>query len=131
MTESVINHGAPVIDKLTRDALSAFEKYSRPHRYHDGLPLFGKDLLSKWGFSDGDAPEEIEYYSEVWDKALEALVRERLLPLLPGVEIEISPSHHNQIRATAETAHLISESEDVSVVVPWDDVVATVKRFMP
>jgi hypothetical protein len=130
MTEPVINHGVLVIDKLTRDALSALEKYSRPP-HPDGLPLFGKDLLSKWGFSDGDAPEEIECYSEVWDKALEALVRERLLPLLPGVEIKLYFSHHNPIRATAETAHLISESEDVSVVVPWDDVVATVKRFMP
>ncbi|WP_327230819.1 hypothetical protein [Streptomyces murinus] len=71
------------------------------------LTLFSSDLLSKWGFNDGDDPDDWLDYCEAHgidyntvDFPLVALVRRYLLPVLDQdvtvVEIE---TIHNPIRA--------------------------------
>jgi hypothetical protein len=82
------------------------------------LTLFSADLLSKWGFNDGDDPEPWLDYCEAngidyntVDFPLVALVRRYLLPVLEQkvtvVEIE---TIHNPIRAEtvdgADVTHL-------------------------
>jgi hypothetical protein len=71
------------------------------------LTLFSSSLLSKWGFNDGNDPDDWLDYCEAHgidynavDFPLVALVRQHLLPVLDQdvtvVEIETS---HNPIRA--------------------------------
>lgn len=83
------------------------------------LTLFSRDLLSKWGFNDGDDPDDWLDYCEAHgidykavDFPLVALVRRYLLPALDQdvavVEIETS---HNPIRA-----HLV---DGIDVTEAW------------
>lgn len=84
----------------------------------DALTLHASSLFSKAGFNDGDFPDaltdwlldhagwsEPETYRaadrDVWDRALERLVREHLLPALAPavVELEVVGSCHNPVRA--------------------------------
>jgi hypothetical protein len=73
------------------------------------LPSWG--LLSKFGFSDGDMPDDlcdwledrlgIEHARDMpWHTVLEALVREQLLPVIDQtVEVVSIETIHNPIRA--------------------------------
>jgi hypothetical protein len=72
------------------------------------LSLFSRDLLSKWGFNDGDTPDEIlDYcddhgipYPADWHVTLRRLVREYLIPKLDQhvFTVDIN-TNHNPIRA--------------------------------
>jgi hypothetical protein len=69
--------------------------------------LYSSGLLSKWGFSDGDAPDEwLDYCDEhavgypPWHAILTALVRRYLLPVLDQkVAVTEIGTIHNPIRA--------------------------------
>lgn len=73
------------------------------------LILHVNDLLSKWGFGDGDLPDELWHWldtrgidpsSRHWDAVLRHLVRERVLPVLDQqVEAVDVYGIHNPIRA--------------------------------
>lgn len=80
------------------------------------MTLSGECLFSKWGFGDGDMPDELldmadgwpakekmwayDFGSKQWHEVLRRLVRERLLPLMPaGVELVDINTIHNPIRA--------------------------------
>ena len=81
------------------------------------LHLFTAGLFSKWGFGDGDTPDDfldwcdaqgIDYPRGNWKSALCLMVRERLVPVLSAeVEVvEISTSHTTRsvrARSTART----------------------------
>ncbi|MEV2277723.1 hypothetical protein AB0I72_19265 [Nocardiopsis sp. NPDC049922] len=74
------------------------------------VTLFSFGLLSKWGFGDGDTPDEwLDYLDEHgidWDDAqwpLAALVRRYLLPELAKhhtIEVYEIETIHNPIRAS-------------------------------
>jgi hypothetical protein len=81
------------------------------------LTLFSSSLLSKWGFNDGDDPDDWLDYCEAHqvdhnelDFPLVALVRRYLLPKLQQsvtvVEIETS---HNPIRADSVDGQDVTE----------------------
>lgn len=73
------------------------------------LALFSSDLLSKWGFNDGDWPDHlldwldecgVDYTEVRWRPLLCELVRTRLLPVLEQrVKILQIETAHNPIRA--------------------------------
>lgn len=73
------------------------------------LTLFSNGLLSKWGFNDGDEPDDvadwieedgIEYQNIPWHPVLHRLVREHLLPVLDqAVVVYDIDTIHNPIRA--------------------------------
>lgn len=85
----------------------------------DTLTLRSSGLMSKWGFNDGDMPEEVgdqiadrfdpwsEEYDRryraalgVWHDVLRGLVRDYLLPALDQkVEVYDIDTNHNPIRA--------------------------------
>jgi hypothetical protein len=79
-------------------------------------------LLSKFGFSDGDMPDDlcdwledrlgIERARDVsWHAVLEALVREHLLPVLDqAVEVVSIETIHNPIRATTVDGADVTDS---------------------
>lgn len=72
--------------------------------------LSGFDLLSKFGFNDGDLMKDHD--------TLVKAVREHLLPLLdPRVEIYEIGTSHNPIRVTDETREYVDE--DIFVEVPF------------
>ncbi|WP_433355598.1 hypothetical protein ACQP25_17165 [Microtetraspora malaysiensis] len=65
-------------------------------------------MLSKWGFNDGDVPDDLLDYCDDrgipspdgWDEVLHTLVVERLLPALDQrVEIVRVGTSHNPVRA--------------------------------
>jgi hypothetical protein len=76
------------------------------------LTLFSDGLCSKWGFNDGDMPDDvwdwcdehgIDGGSVDWHAVLRKLVREHLLPALAehhDVEVYHIETHHNPIRAS-------------------------------
>ena len=79
------------------------------------IRLHAFSLCSKFGFDDGDLLSS--------HAVLIAVVRKYLLPLLdPRIEVEEINTHHNPIRATTLTRHLVDE--DVYVDVPLSDLVA-------
>ena len=90
-------------------------------------------LASKYGFSDGDILSEIIFDKlgyEQWANARQSeilvdLVRERLLPLLPGVEVYEVITSHNPIRAKDEWVNFCRESS-VSVEIPVEDILRRV-----
>ena len=99
----------------------------------DGLLMSTEDLLSKFGFNDGDVPDElwdilyrakISMSIEIWENVLRKLVRKHLLPLLPdGTEAYDIASAHNPIRVDEfPTGSKVSDLI-VDIVVPWDIVV--------
>lgn len=75
----------------------------------DVLRIYSSGLLSKWGFNDGDMPEEVCEYCEAlaidyglidWHATLVRLVCADLLPALKeNVEIYEIETIHNPIRA--------------------------------
>lgn len=112
------------------------------------LHLFTAGLFSKWGFGDGDMPDDfldwcdeqgIDYSGFRWKPTLTRLVRERLVPALDAeVEtVEISTSH-NPIRASKVNGEDVEDRwyDDWSdygikpevVVVPFADVLAVARE---
>jgi hypothetical protein len=71
--------------------------------------LHSRDLLSKWGFNDGDMPLDVFEWLEAdsvdffpafsWDDVLLRLVREHLLPVLDQAVVVYEIAPHNPIRA--------------------------------
>lgn len=94
------------------------------------LILRSQGLLSKWGFSDGDTPEDLmDYWDELgvpypdWRPALCAIVQRHLLPELAKrhkVEVEEIETIHNPIRATVVDGTEIDDTsgEDEVVLTP-------------
>lgn len=79
--------------------------------------LRAEGLLNKWGFSDGDLLADDT--GSRHDLLVE-LVKEHLLPLLPGVEVDRIVTIHNPVRATDATAHLIVDDISVPVQVEFE-----------
>jgi hypothetical protein len=88
------------------------------------LNLWADALLSKWGFGDGDMPDDVwDYLDEHgplhvdWHAVLRLLVRRHLIPALEdaGHQIEVYDVEtiHNPIRA--------SKGDGVEVDYPSDD----------
>lgn len=111
----------------------------------DGLLLRSQSLLSKWGFSDGDMPDELMDYCEEhgidpcradWRETLCLLVMTHLLPeLLKHQQVELVgiDTSHNPVRASrvngVDVTDLWTEDCDIVllpeyVVVPYSDVFA-------
>jgi hypothetical protein len=71
------------------------------------VTLYTAGLLSKWGFGDGDAPDDYRDYCEErgvyltrWRSLLPHIVREYVLPVLDQqVEIAVIGTNHNPVRA--------------------------------
>lgn len=74
------------------------------------LWLFSESLLSKWGFNDGDLPDEVDGWLDAqdppihlagnWRPILCQLVRRYLIPALDqAVEVVEIETSHNPIRA--------------------------------
>lgn len=89
------------------------------------MTLHAADLASKFGFNDGDEPDDVRDMSlDVdWHPVLIWLVRTHLLPLLPGVEVYEIISIHNPIRAVDPDR---VRGSDVKVDLTLDDIVAAV-----
>lgn len=81
-------------------------------RVADALRLRADDLLSKWGFWDGDIPHSVwdawnARYGDVWsapiidawEEVLARLVKERLLPVIEQDVEWYEIGSHNPIRA--------------------------------
>lgn len=87
--------------------------------FHAGLHLHSGSLASRFGFNDGDAPDEVwdafEYLD--WHRVLVRLVREFLLPLCPDAEVYEISGMHNPIRFEEGV-----DPFDVGVTVPWSTV---------
>lgn len=122
------------------------------------LTLHASSLFSKAGFNDGDFPDELyewlvdhagwsghETYRAtdraIWNRALERLVREHLLPALAPaeVEIEVIDSCHNPVRARTYggrnvmlcwSGALPPPQVDVSVGVPFARVAEVLREVM-
>jgi hypothetical protein len=116
----------------------------------DGLLLCSHSLLSKWGFRDGDMPDELMDYCEEhgvdpcradWRDTLCLLVRTHLLPELlkhQTVELaDVGDTNHNPARAGrvngADVTDLWTEGCDIVllpeyVVVPYADVLAAMEQ---
>lgn len=103
-----------------------------------GMALSARDLASKWGFNDGDMPDElwdlldlIDERMEVdWHAVLRRVVRARLLPLLsPEVALTVYDIEtcHNPIR----TDYWCDDGfpPNILVVVLWDELVAECQGF--
>jgi hypothetical protein len=111
------------------------------------ITLYSDGLLSKWGFSDGDAPDAwldycddhgIDFSPVEWHSVLVKLVRRYLLPVLDQqVEVAEIVTIHNPIRAervdgadvtdgwyTEPAVHLTPES----VTIPMSEVIDAVGR---
>ncbi len=97
-----------------------------------GLQLSAAGLASKWGFNDGDTPDELwDLLDGVaprvgWTDVLRGLVRKHLVPLLPpGVEVYDVETIHNPIRTDYWGDPFDNpDTPDIAVTVPWGDVVA-------
>lgn len=86
------------------------------------LTLYSGGLLSKWGFNDGDEPDDVADWLEAdgiayraipWHAVLCRLVREHLVPVLDqAVEVYDIESNHNPIRA--ETVDGVEVNEYLS-----------------
>lgn len=107
------------------------------------LTLYSDGLLSKWGFNDGDKPDDLLDYCDAhgldypvgWRRLLYQLVTERLVPVLDQkVTIIYIVTNHNPVRALTVDGVDVRESwyasEDrmtltpPSVEVPMADVMA-------
>lgn len=95
------------------------------------LRLHSESLLSKWGFNDGDVPDDAWDYCEAnglnpenWHATLIRLVRDYLLPVLEqDVEVVEIGTIHNPIRAK----DIDAEITPVFVDVPF----ATLRDYLP
>lgn len=105
----------------------------------DHITLFSSGLLSKWGFSDGEPPEEWLDYLDARgidpgdaDWPLIALVRRYLLPALAAhhdIEVYELDTIHNPIRARVVDGAEIDDRADngvtltpAAVSIPMDEV---------
>ena len=89
----------------------------------DGLTLSASDLWSKWGFNDGDMPDELGGLNyKRWDEVLEDLIRAHLVPMLEGVELQIWGTHHNPFRSATYGQEMPAKFAGVSVTIPWESV---------
>jgi hypothetical protein len=104
----------------------------------DVIYLHAESLWSKWGFNDGDCPDEvmnaleergIDYGDFDWHARLSTLVLRHIVPLLDGVEsADIVEVHtiHNPIRhkdwfgVSYGDASVPERYRGVSVAVPVD-----------
>jgi hypothetical protein len=108
--------------------------------------MYADDLLSKWGFEDGDRLSDFMYdnKSEFEDKVnghelLEELVKRYLLPLLKDkVEIYFIQTIHNPVRAEMINGryyrnHYEHDDDgllgDVSVELTLDEIEAVAKEM--
>lgn len=97
--------------------------------------LSSRSLCSKFGFQDGDLvfnacfdnfrPELTK--SEMTCAALEKLIRDKLMPILPGVELEVWQSGHNPFRASEKT-WVAAWDANVCVTVTWPDILAALEE---
>jgi len=112
------------------------------------LVLFTDDLLSKWGFNDGDLPDELDDWLKArgerigsWHPVLCAVVRECLLPALDQrLEVQEIETIHNPIRATVVDGVEVPEGvhygrmtspfrlTPARVSVPFETVLAAARR---
>lgn len=85
------------------------------------LTLWSNGLLSKWGFNDGDTPnevyellykEDIDWQDVDWrDEVLPLLVEKYVVPLLDQkVEIYRIYTAHNPIRAASVQEEIVTDS---------------------
>ena len=108
--------------------------------------LFSSGLLSKFGFNDGDAPDEWWDYCEdkdidlppgTWHPILRELVNEFLLPVLTQkVEIVYIGTNHNPVRADTIDGVSIDGYGDEkltpeSVEIPMAEVEKVARRLYP
>ena len=102
-----------------------------------GLWLFSESLLSKWGFNDGDTPDELldwcdangHPYPNDWHTVLRTLVRTRLAPVLQQrVELVDIETNHNPIRAEKVDARDVTDlwyQTEPGLTLTPDDVVVS------
>ena len=112
----------------------------------DGIALYAADLWSKWGFNDGDMPDEvwdaleeegIDVLHLDWHRVLIDLVRTFLVPRL-DVEVELQEiiTSHNPIRSVDAGDYSygdkINEEEpsNVSVFVSMPEVISAANRVL-
>lgn len=101
------------------------------------LWLPSDDLLSRWGFNDGDLPEGVSNYAEfvgysfvsAWKDVLCVLVRQHLIPVLEQrVSMVDAQTAHNPARAAfIDGVHVDDYFGDLSpsgVMVWWGEIVA-------
>jgi hypothetical protein len=107
--------------------------------------LYADDLLSKWGFGDGDASDAyLDWldvrdlpYPENWHGVLRHLVRTRLLPLIvEDIEVYDIETNHNPIRASKVNGVEIDDYadndnvlHDLAVNIPFEDVYDAQRLF--
>lgn len=115
------------------------------------LRLSGGELLSKWGFNDGDMPEGFLDWCDQhghddalyvdWHAVLRLLVAERLLPALQAqVELaDIGHTSHNPVRASTWNGQDVESAwtgdppilpNPVTVEVPYAEVLDYCRRVM-
>lgn len=102
--------------------------------------LSGDDLLSKFGFGDGDIfDDQIYDYEEAAnlkdrissDAVLKAVVMKYLYPLLPnGIMIETINTHHNPIRLVQGSFRDIALITSIEIAVTKEQVEEVIKEVM-
>jgi len=96
------------------------------------LTLFSQGLLSKWGFGDGEPPDEIWNYADArglvldWRPILVQLVQTHLVPKLKQrVETYVITTNHNPIRARRVDGIDIDDlakNDSIELTPEWVDV---------
>lgn len=97
--------------------------------------LSAAGLASKWGFNDGDMPDEVWdelgddlVHAVNWHEALRVLVRRHLVPLLPaGTKVYDVETNHNPIRTDDWSDEA---APDVWVEVRIEDIRAVVAQLI-
>jgi hypothetical protein len=115
------------------------------------VTLFSSGLLSKWGFSDGDAPDEwLDYCDDngidlppaAWHPILRELVKQFLLPALAQeVTVTYGDTSHNPVRAqtvdgTDVDGRWYGDAEDIEltpecVEIPMSEVEKVARKLYP
>ena len=96
-----------------------------------GMELSAHGLASKWGFNDGDMPDELwdmlddaGIHGGDWHRTLRRVVRDRLVPLLPpeiAATVYDSETTHNPVR-TDYWGEDKSSVPDIAVTVTWAEL---------
>jgi hypothetical protein len=111
-----------------------------------GVVLYASSLLSKWGFRDGDEPDDyLDWlddqqlpHPEDWHQILRHLVRTRLLPLIDeDIKVYDIETNHNPIRASTVNGVDIDDARasnhgvlhDVDVTIPYAEVYAVQEQL--
>lgn len=111
------------------------------------LTLVSEDLLSKWGFNDGDLPDwiwdvcdeqRIDHDAFEWHDVLWALANEHLSPALgQHVHLVRIETNHNPVRASTVDGVDVEEQwmkdpitrlTPESVTIPVDSVLETIRK---